>query len=279
MSDGGSLVQPSSLSRPPSPPLRPFVERLWIVDRSGRAPASGHERVLPTGGMHLALSLTGEPFRISAETGGSCVAPALVGGARSGPYLRDLSGPRCSAGVQLRPGAGEWLFGVAAAELAEAHTPLDALWGASAAIVLERVADADGPEAALKTLEAELARHLPRLRALHPAVAHALGRLEVACEVGEVVRETGYSHRCFIALFSRAIGLTPKRYGRVLRFRRALRLLAAPAPADLASLAHGAGYSDQAHFSREFRAFAGMSPAEYRRLSPPHPHHVPLTAR
>jgi AraC-like DNA-binding protein len=33
--------------------------------------------------------------------------------------------------------------------------------------------------------------------------------------------------------------------------------------ADLTALAYGCGYFDQAHFIKEFRAFAGKTPSEY----------------
>jgi AraC-like DNA-binding protein len=90
-----------------------------------------------------------------------------------------------------------------------------------------------------------------------------------------VVGESGCSHRTFIALFRRAVGLTPKRYCRVLRFRRALQDTAAGS-GSLADLAAAAGYRDQAHFNRDFREFAGVTPGEYCRASPRAPHHLPI---
>jgi transcriptional regulator GlxA family with amidase domain len=121
-----------------------------------------------------------------------------------------------------------------------------------------------------------LAERLPRVRGLHPAVAEALSKLPNAASVGDVVQDSGYSHRHFIALFEDAVGLTPKRYSRVLRFRHALGLLGGEAPrAPLAGVALAAGYSDQAHFNRDFREMAGISPERYRAAGPRQPSHVP----
>jgi AraC-like DNA-binding protein len=67
--------------------------------------------------------------------------------------------------------------------------------------------------------------------------------------------------------FDRSVGLSPKGLARVLRFRRALRGLdeAGGGPVSWARLAALAGYADQPHFIRDFRVFAGVTPAAYLR--------------
>jgi AraC-like DNA-binding protein len=51
---------------------------------------------------------------------------------------------------------------------------------------------------------------------------------------------------------------------RVLRFTRAVRTVrSAPGAIDWLDVAGECGYFDQAHLIREFREFAGMTPAEF----------------
>jgi AraC-like DNA-binding protein len=82
--------------------------------------------------------------------------------------------------------------------------------------------------------------------------------------------DAGCSHRHFIAQFTEQFGLTPKAMSRVLRFGRAAQLLAVSERGHLAEIAHASGYYDQAHFTRDFRAFAGVSPTELLATRLPH---------
>jgi AraC-like DNA-binding protein len=269
------------LTRHPGPRLSPFVKILWATDQtaSPQSVAADRERVLPTGGMHLVFRLSDHALRLFEGINdpiGYRIGHTVVGGARATFYVREISEPARSVGVQLQPGAAELLFGVPADELAGRHTPLEDLWGPSVVEARERLVEAVGPQRQLDILESLLAARLPTVRGLHPAVARALGRFATTADVRQVVRESGYSHRRFIALFHRGLGLTPKLYCRILRFQGALEQVAAHPAASLVEVALDAGYSDQAHFNREFREFAGVSPGEYRELSPTFPHHVPI---
>ena len=88
-------------------------------------------------------------------------------------------------------------------------------------------------------------------------------------------RDTRLSHRRFVELFRRDVGLGPKQLCRVLRLGRALRLASSGVPA-WAHVASTAGYCDQSHLVREFRTIAGVSPTEWAALSRRHPHHIPV---
>jgi AraC-like DNA-binding protein len=269
------------LKRDPPPSLRPFVKSLWVADQTNeqRPSESDREYVLPTGHMHLVFRLSDHALRLfddAQDSTGHILGRAIVGGTRSTYYTRDISKPSCSIGAMLLPGAAEHLFGVPADELAERHTLLDDLWGQAANSAHEQLIETSSPEQKMDLLESLLAARLPAVRGLHPAVASALEQFWTTTDVRKVVMTSGYSHRRFIALFRRAVGLTPKLYCRVLRFQRALEHVAAHPSASWVDLALDAGYSDQPHFTREFREFAGLTPEQYRKASPSFAHHVPV---
>ena len=114
-------------------------------------------------------------------------------------------------------------------------------------------------------MEDYLAQRAPDAVAIPPAIAHALESFSSSSDIRAVVAGSGYSHRRFIELFRRVVGLSPKEYARVLRFQGAIRLLADNSSSRLASIALHAGYTDQPHFSREFRRFSDMTPQQFRK--------------
>jgi hypothetical protein len=138
------------LKRYPPPALRPFVKSLWVSDQTNvqRPAERTREHVLPTGEMHLVFRLSDQPlhlFKDDEDATGQILGCAIVGGARSTFYVRDISKPSCSVGAQLQPGAAKLLFGTPADELAERHTLLEDLWGHSANSAREQLIEAGSP--------------------------------------------------------------------------------------------------------------------------------------
>ena len=77
-----------------------------------------------------------------------------------------------------------------------------------------------------------------------------------------------------VSVVAEHVGISPAEYVRLTRFTESLRLLRDPRTT-IGSVAHAAGYYDHAHFCRDFRRFAGMTPQAYRAAgSHPTPGHI-----
>lgn len=266
--------------RSPVDPLRPFFTLVWACGRS-----EGHgllhpvrEHMLPTGCMHLVFRMTDGPMTTLDPRSGTPAQPigtATVAGARPCFYIRERAMPVCSVGAVLRPGAAKLLFGVSAAELSARHTPLEDLWGAAAHSLRNRLLEVDDCMARLAVLESLLTARLTHVDAGRPAIGRALAAMPALDSVAAAARHSGVSHRSFIVRVREAVGLAPKRYLRFLRFQQALHAIRGGGPDSLATYAAQAGYSDQAHFSRDFLDLSGVTPREYLRRFPVEPNHLP----
>jgi AraC family transcriptional regulator len=76
--------------------------------------------------------------------------------------------------------------------------------------------------------------------------------------------EAGYSRGHFVKMFYKATGMTPHRYILNRRVEHA-RFLLKRKNARLVDVAVSCGFSSQAHLTKIFREYAGVTPAEYRR--------------
>jgi methylphosphotriester-DNA--protein-cysteine methyltransferase len=165
-----------------------------------------------------------------------------------------------SALVLLKPHGAFRLFGCDMSDLADRHPPLDELLSRAEATELEeRVGEEDDPCA---RVEAFLLARLARSKhSEHAAVARAV-TLAVESRGGEpidsIARKVLVGRRQLERLFRLQVGVTPKEFCSLIRFDWAARHIASRH--SWADLAFDAGFSDQAHFVREFSRRAGTTP-------------------
>jgi AraC-like DNA-binding protein len=255
-------------SRAPVPPLDTCVERLWLLID---APAHSKERIAPSGTIDLVINLHENELRIydpAQPDRGKRFSGSVVSGTHSGPFVIDPRERVSVMGVHFRPGGAFPFLGTPANELADAHVDLEALWGSSAIELRERLCAAKTPAERFDLLEEALVAHLLRPLERHYAVRfalHTFGRADSGLAIRDVARDAGLSHRRFIQLFAREVGMSPKLFYRVRRFRQALETLRRTAVPNWAQVAVDCGYYDQAHMIHDFQSFSNLSPTEYVR--------------
>jgi AraC-like DNA-binding protein len=251
----------------PAPPLGRFIECFWWSHRD--EPQDNSEHMLPSGGAQLLFALHEMPIFCRSSNGenSSAWSGSVVHGPQSSYYVAGPKPPGGVVGVSFRPGAAAPVLGVSMAELADRHVALAAIWGSRGVDLQHRLMSAADPTAMFRILEQSLSARIHRPLLIHPAVAQALVARPAdaaPARVAELQRASGYSAKHFISLFRSAVGLNPKHYYRIRRFNSAVRSMAAAGRQSLGDLAAAAGYSDQAHLTREFREFAGVAPTQYR---------------
>jgi AraC-like DNA-binding protein len=262
--------------RPSEPALAPFIRSFWHF--TGDL-AHQRERVLPSGCGQLLVNLAQDELRSYHGAGYRRVdriAGAGIAGAYAHHFAIDTAEQRAIAGVSFHPGGAYPFFAAPADAVRELHVGLDDLWGRDGAVLRERLLEARTVDGILRTLEAVMLARVARPLAVDPIVAYATDALESGVAVGAVVDRIGMTASGFIRHFTARIGLTPKRFARVRRFRRVLDAIDAGRRVDWAGVAAACGYFDQAHLIRDFQAFAGVSPTAYRPRSPGDLSHVVL---
>jgi AraC-like DNA-binding protein len=263
----------------PAPPLSDFVDDIWYYE--GDQTPHSKERILPDGRMQLLINLRegrlgvydGEqPPRFESLSG------IVLSGVYSEHFVIDTACQAQIMGVSFKQGGTFPFFTPPATELATVHVSLDALWRDVADQLHERLLGAPSILSRFRLIESYLLLQAVRPLIPHPAVAFALREFQRSPRhtIADVIDRTGFSNRRFIQLFSAEVGLTPKIFCRILRFREALQRLYQGEQIELADLALACGYYDQAHFSNDFKSFSGFSPTTYLTHRGPYINHIPL---
>jgi AraC-like DNA-binding protein len=205
----------------------------------------------------------GAPFRDDVA-GRVVTASSFVVGMFDRPALTAVEGSAWGVQVDLDPGAAYALTGGNVCALTNRVTSVSEVTTLDVDRILERVASARTRRVASAALDEELTLATGAGPTLSPRVRAAwdLIRSEPGASIGSVSERVGCTRSQLVKLFHAQIGLAPKTVSRLGRFRCALGLLeTSPSLADLAAIV---GYADQAHMTREFRAFAGATPGQLR---------------
>jgi AraC-like DNA-binding protein len=242
---------------PPSH-LAARVDAFWVHEGHGAS-----VRILPDGCMDFWFDLaTGEARVIGTMTEASLV--------------RAPQGARFF-GVRFRPGAIAEYLTESVRDFVDGAAPLGDVTRSGRAELGERVAAAGNDAERVAVISEYLLASGSRVRPSDHRVRRAV---ELLCidnsptPVRAVAGSLGLSERQLERLFSERVGIGPKQFARVARLERAVALMDT-ALRGQASLASAAGYADESHLIREFRALAGATPTELarelrvRRVSPP----------
>ena len=214
--------------------------------------------------MELVFHL-GTPFRRLGTNGIlRRQGPALLVGVTTTAVVLSPSGRSDVIGVRFHPGGATILGGPPADRWTDVIVPLEALADPQLAELSERLASVGPGRERVRLLDAFLGERAWIARAT-PLVG-AAASLCRGIPIDAVAADCAMSVRQLQRRFRAEVGIGPKLLARIARFQRALRLgMASGWQETLTRLAHRSGYADQAHFTRDFREFAGLPPSGFRR--------------
>lgn len=237
---------------PPSPLLHGWVAAYWSVDGAAvGAPVS--RRILPDGCADLICDFAAASPRMRwVGTMTRAIEVQAVG-------RQELFG------IRFAPGGLFPLLGAPLSLLTDDSVEFAALPATVWRPPLEGWCEDRDFAARCRRADACLMAILPQLR---PGTAAGLLqrlRAEPALPPSAAVLadDMGVGLRTLQRRFMEQLGVGPRQHLRYLRFERARQLLLRGDQRSV-DIALAAGYSDQAHFVREFRRFAGITPGRWR---------------
>jgi AraC-like DNA-binding protein len=218
----------------------------------------------------------GAPFRI-VDCARRADSPqrlsTFVAGIHDSFVVVESQGNSCCIQVNFTPIGARLFFQLPLWELSNRSIAFDDLFGQQSLRVVETFAATGDWDRRFDLLEALIHKRMSEAMPPRPEILSAWAEMQQthgAVDITALARKTGWSHKHLIAQFRDQVGAPPRRLGRILRFQRAIKHLGEGTRARWATLAIDCGYFDQSHMIREFREFAGCTPAEYVGLQLPH---------
>lgn len=241
----------------PSPGLADVVRRYWMPVWSLPPDRVSEQRVLQ---YPVCLIV------VSADY-------ALLVGPQRGLSVQALAGDGWALGTMLQPAVGRALAGGPVERLTDATVPLTeavdldgaALTAGIRSAVADQPLDPARRVAGVRVVEEALTGLLPvdeEGLLINAVVEYVEGDPRVQ-RVSEVCEKFALTERTLQRLTRSRLGLTPKWLIQRRRLHEASERLQAGETPDLARVASELGYSDQAHFSRDFRTATGLTPGRF----------------
>lgn len=226
-------------------------------------------RVIPARpNCFIQFVLEGEQWLYDLETRTRSLAPVagLFGPLTHYRYDMEIVGPLRTFSARLQPAAAGRLFGVDPVALVDTFQSIVPPAGLLQELRLapgwdEMVAPVERWLVALSaggTCEDPVAREATRLRKMRGTVP-----------IQDLADAAGLSLRHFQRRFRALTGLNPKHYARICRIGHAVHRKELEPGISWTALAHEAGYADQSHFIRDFKALTGTLPRSFLRGQTP----------
>lgn len=237
----------------PSPDLAPYVEHYWSVAWDYRGHAPEQLETLPHPSVHLIFERS---------------VGARITGVTRGKFTRILSGKGAVFGVKFAPGGFYPFLRAPLSTITDTTASVRSIFGTAgvdlARSILARRTDA----ACVALVEDFLRRHVHERddTAIRMAqLVYAVARDRTILKVEDLAARAGTNTRMLQRLFAKYVGVSPKWVIQRYRLHEAAEQLADGGAVTQSALALSLGYSDQAHFVRDFKRIVGASPAAYAR--------------
>ncbi len=236
--------------------LQPYISCYWITTSEIELEEPILHRVVPDGCADIIFDLNENLYRGTAS----------VVGTMTKPIFAILKGGINYIAIRFLPGGFLHFFDSALYNFTDQIIPLEIISGKEERSLTEQLFLENHIENQIRLLE----RHLEHLLKINdrkdPVVNNAIHNIltnKGNIKISELSRIVHISKRQLRRKFERWVGVSPKAFCRIIRFRSILRTLRNNSKCDLLSIALDGGYYDQSHFIHEFNSYYGLNPSEF----------------
>jgi len=264
----------------PAFPLNQFVDAFVYFERVEHEHAV--DRFLPNGDTEILIDFHDTPqFIYDNDTLKEIQACNRVwtSGLRTEPITIPSGNGAAMMVIAFKKGMAAPFFPFPMQEITDSVVDADLVWGNDFVHLREDLLETDDIDRRFRMVEEFLLLSYGSRLEIDPCVAFAVREIvnrPDATNIRKMNDQIGYSHKHFIELFRRSIGVTPKAYLKIMRFQKAIRTIDAAVSMDWSQIAQECGFYDQAHFINDFKHFSGFTPEQYSAIHSNYQNYIPV---
>ncbi|NGP87097.1 AraC family transcriptional regulator [Fodinibius halophilus] len=246
----------------PPADLQHIVHFYWTLSTDNTAPAFSPFQTIANGCTGLIYHHTNNKLAF-AEDGTNKLPRLFLYGQFTSHGALYMSPGAQIIGITFHPHILKMLFGLDANEVTDQAIDADLITPG----LVNKLQQAETAEQCFQLFSTFLRQHIRQKESSNFAIAHSIDRIIQSggnIPTHKLYKSLNISERQFERRFKQNVGLTPKFFSRVIRFKYALNQVRNNNYQLLSDIAFDNGYADQSHFTREFKEFAGLKPSGYR---------------
>jgi AraC-like DNA-binding protein len=246
----------------PAADLERIIDCYWIIENDD--PMPHQQKIIPDGFCEIIFHY-GDPYRICLTNTWEQQSHHLLAGQISRHFFLENTGKAGIVGIKLTPTALTHLFGLDMQLYTDKVVDLPLVLGNQLQNLEQDLLTTRDHDQLITLLNDHFRKTWEQANFQPSPVDKAIELIFAnrgMISVTEITATIGIGERQLERLFKKYIGLSPKFYTRIIRFSTIFQLIQQQDPG-WAGLAYEAGFYDQSHFIRNFKAFTGEDPSRY----------------
>jgi len=255
---------------PVHPILREHIEKIWVLESSGKIPLEDMKTIVPNGRIKLIIPFRNGFYRlingrysISKEQQINFVGASDI----SSVIDFEQDEPSGTIGIEFCLSSAYRFFGFSQNETKNKMYCIEDVLGILGKNIQEKIVDAITVKQKVELIQQFLLKLFFK-SADDKIFDYCVNKIKSSIgsiAVNQLEKETGYSRRRLNMKFHEKIGVSPKTLCALTRFTYVYQILANNPNEIFLDKIFYSLYYDQAHFIKEFKRFTGHPPAAYEK--------------
>ncbi len=246
------------------PLLKTLIKYFWVIETQSSFEVN--HKLLPVSNIDFILNLS-SPIKYTMDEKSDITPKGFhFNGIRNRYYKINQKGVLLVFGIAFFEAGLFPLLKIPLSEFKNDTIEIDLIIKGFTTNIGEQIILAPSIPEAIRTIEIELVKLvdimlIPRkeiyelLRLVHSNINEL--SISLMCE------QVGINQRKLERIFNQYVGISPKQFQRINRFRGVLHQLEKKRYQDFTLLAYDNEYYDQTHFIKDFKSFSGCTPVEF----------------